>query len=424
MDFVGHLAPPRLGRSFRWLLGSVAVANVGDGILLAAGPLLVASQTRDPLLVAAAVFLQQLPWLLFGVFAGAMVDRLDRRRLVVLVDTARAVVLLALAGTVATGTVSIGVVLVAVFLLGTGETFSDLASQTLLVGLVDRDDLGVANARVSGGFLIGNQLLGPPIGAFLFAAARGVPFATTAACYLVGAVLVSRIALRRAERRFAEDAARRSVRAEVVEGMRWLWGHPPVRTLAITLVLFNVTFGAAWAVLVLYSQEHLGMGEAGFGWLATASAVGGLAGAASYGWLERTLGLATLMRIGLVLETLTHLALALTGSVAVALVVLALFGAHATVWTTTSQTIRQRAVPDELQGRVASVYMIGSFVGMLVGTPIGGLAARWGGITAPFWFGFVGSALLVVVLWRQLGQIAHVGQVDQVARDAGVGHDS
>jgi MFS family permease len=399
---VEAVSPARLGRSFRWLLASVVVSNVGDGIALAAGPLLVASETRDPLLVAASFFLQQLPWLLFGVVAGAYVDRLDRRRMVVAVDTCRAAVLAVLTVTIATGRVSIVLVLVTMFVLGTAETFSDLASQTLIVGTVEKSDLGIANARLQGGFLVTNQLVGPPIGALLFATARSWPFASTAACYLLGAVLVSRITLPRRE----GTGSGRSVRAEVAEGVRWLWYHPPIRTLAVTIVLFNISFGAAWSVLVLYSQERLGMSEAGYGLLTTAGAIGGLAGTGAYGWLEEHVGLANLMRIGLVLETLTHLALALTTTAWLALVIMFVFGAHAFVWGTTSRTVRQRAVPDDLQGRVGSVYMIGVVAGMLVGTPIGGALARGWGITAPFWFGFVGSAVLVVVMWRQLSHIS------------------
>ena len=398
------LTPRRLGPGFRWLLGSVVVSNTGDGIVLAAGPLLIASMTSDPLLVASGFFFQQLPWLLFGVLAGAYVDRLDRRRLIVAVDSLRALVIGVLALTVATGTVSVPVILGTLFLLGSAETVSDLTSQTLVVGAVPKVDLGTANSRLQGAYVVANQLVGPPLGAALFALLRPAPFAATAACYALGAVLVSRLVLRPRER-----PERRSVRHEVAEGFAWLWHHPPVRTLALTIVLFNVTFGAAWGVLVLYADQRLGLSEAGYGWLMTASALGGLVATASYGWLERRFSLADLMRIGLVIETLTHLILALTTQAAVALAVLFLFGAHAVVWGTTSTTVRQRAVPDDLQGRVASVSMISSVVGLLVGIPIGGVLARHWGITAPFWFGFVGSALLVVLLWRQFSHIAHAG---------------
>lgn len=400
------VAPPRLGRGFRWLLSSAVVNNLGDGIGLAAGPLLVASLTRDPLLVSMAVLLQRLPFLLFGFFAGAVADRVDRRDIVVVVDLLRAFTLIALASTIVAGWVSIWVVLAAMFALGTGETFADTASQTLLPGVVPREDLGLANARMQGAFISTNQLAGPPIGAFLFAAGMAWPFAVNAVCFALGAILVARITPRRSAAPSRYGAAA-SVRHDIAEGVRWLWHHPPMRTLALTIVAFNVTFGAAWAVLVLYAGERLGMGAVGFGLLTTAGAVGGLIGTAGYGWLERHVNLADIMRVGLLIETLTHLALALTTSQWVALAVMVVFGAHAFVWGTTSTTVRQRAVPDVLLGRVTSVYMIGVVGGLLVGAPLGGLMARWWGITGPFWFGFVGSAVLVVLLWREFGHIVH-----------------
>jgi predicted MFS family arabinose efflux permease len=195
----------------------------------------------------------------------------------------------------------------------------------------------------------------------------------------------------------------------MAEGIRWLVAHPPMRTLALTIFTFNITYGAAWSVLVLYAGERLGMDEVGFGLLTTAVAVGGVVGIASYGRLERRFSLADIMRVGLVIETCTHLVLALTTSPAIALATLVVFGAHAFVWGTTSTVVRQRAVPDELLGRVTGVYRVAIVGGLVVGTPLGGLLARTFGITAPFWFAFVGSALLVTVLWRQFENIVDAG---------------
>src|SRR5215510_14819194 len=181
------VSPPRLGRSFRWLLASTIVNNLGDGVVLAAGPLLVASLTRDPFLVSLALVSEFLPVLLFGLPGGAVADRYDRKRMVILADLARALVLTVLVATIVTGSVSILIVLAALFLLGTAETFADSASSTLIPGLVERADLGIANARSQGGFLLMNQLVGPPIGAFLFTIGIGLPFATNAACFVLGA---------------------------------------------------------------------------------------------------------------------------------------------------------------------------------------------------------------------------------------------
>ena len=175
-------------------------------------------------------------------------------------------------------------------------------------------------------------------------------------------------------------------------------------------MIVNVTYGAAWSVLVLYATEVLVLGAIGFGLLTSVLAVGGIAGTAAYDRLERTVGLATLMRAGLVIETFTHLGLALTTTGWVAMVVMFVFGAHAFVWGTTSRTVRMRALPPHLQGRVGSVYAIRVFGCIVVGQALGGLIARTWFLTAPFWFAFAGSAVLLLLIWRELAHIAHADE--------------
>jgi MFS family permease len=398
------VAPARLGVGFRWLLASSWTSNLGDGLALAAGPLLVASLTADARLVALAATVQWLPPLVFGLLAGALSDRLDRRLLVVTVDVIRAGVLAVLVATVVTGHVSIGIVLAALFLVGTAEVFADNTSQTLLPMLVAREDLVVANSRLQAGFITVNQLAGPPLGALLFAVGAAWPFAMQAIVVAAGAGLVSRIVLPKHGRARGE---RGHIRHDIAEGFRWVAHHAAVRTLVLTIFTFNITFGAAWSVLVLYATRRLGLGEVGFGLVTTVMAAGGLLGMACYGAITRRVSLGNVMRIGLIIETFTHLGLALTAEPWVALAIFFVFGAHAFVWGTTSITVRQRAVPLELQGRVGSVNLVGVFGGLVIGSGIGGvLAQRWG-VTAPFWFAFVGSAVFVVLIWRQLRHIAH-----------------
>ena len=396
------IAPARMGTGFRRLLASSWLSNLGDGVALAAGPLLLSELTRDPVLISMAVLLQRLPWMVFGLYAGVLADRLDRRRLVATVDTVRAVVIGALAVTILSDVVTVPVVLAALFVLGVAETFADIATGTLLPMTVEPGDLGIGNARLVFGFQALNQLAGPPLGAALFGLGMAAPFVTQAVLVAAAARLVAGITVRR-----TPDPVRRvSARAEIVEGIRWLWHHGPMRTLTITIVTFNVTFGAAWAVLVLYSLEHLGMGEIGFGVLTAAGALGSIVGALAYGPTERRIGPANIMRAGLVIETATHLTLALTATPAVAVVTLFVFGVHTGMWGTTVHTARQRQVPLELQGRVGAVYMLGMQGGLVLGTPIGGLLAdRWG-LTAPFWFAFAGSVLILVLIWRALAGIA------------------
>jgi len=396
--------PARLGTRFRWLLASSWSTNLGDGVAMAAGPLLVASLTDDAFLVALAAGLRWAPPLVLGLWAGVLSDRRDRRRIIVVANLVRAVVLAGMVALLVTGTMTVTLALLGLGLIATAEVFSDNTSQTLLPMLVGRDDLALANARLQTGFLTLNQLAGPPVGAALFAAGQAWPFVTQGVLVVAGILLVLQVRLPPHAR--AREATA-SLRHEVAEGFRWVLGHAAVRTLALTILVFNVTFGAAWSVLVLYAGERLGLGAVGFGLLTTASAVGGIGGTAAYGWITRRISLGDIMRIGLVIETLTHLALALTRSAWFATVVFVVFGAHAFVWGTTSTTVRQRAVPTELQGRVGGVYVLAVYGGLVVGSGLGGLLAGRYGVAAPFWFAFAGSALFLVLLWQELSRIAH-----------------
>jgi MFS family permease len=403
---VEAVLPARMGTSFRWLVGSSWVSNLGDGIGVAAGPLLLASQTKDAFVVALGALLQRLPWLLFGLYAGVVADRVDRRVLVVAVDLVRAAVLAVLTVTLFSRHVTIPVVLGVLFLLGIAEVFADTSAGTLLPMVVGKADLGIGNARLMAGLLTGNQLVGPAVGAALFAAGTARPFLAQGVCVALGAVLVSRMSPPAVSR----PAERPHLRRDILEGFRWTWASAPVRTLTLTIVTFNVTFGAAWSVLVLYATQRLDLGPVGFGLLSTVSAAGGIAGTASYDWLERHASLATIMRVGLLIETFTHLGLAVTTRAWVAMAILFVFGAHAFVWGTTSRTVRMRAVPTHLQGRVGSLYAIGVFGGIVVGQGLGGVVARIWGVTGPFWFAFVGSAVILILIWRQLSHIAHADE--------------
>jgi predicted MFS family arabinose efflux permease len=309
---------------------------------------------------------------------------------------------------IATGDVDIRVVLVAMLLIGVAELFSDSAARTLLPMLVQREDLGIGNARMMTGTIALNQLAGPPLGAFLFAAGMALPFVTQAVCVGLGVVLVAKVATPPGGVRDLEGT---HVRQDIRDGIRWLMGHQAIRTLALVILTFNVTWAAAWAVLVLYSTQVLGMGAVGFGALTTVAAVGGLISTTCYGWLERHIRLATLMRGCLTLEVLMHLAFALNRSPWVAFVIMFGFGSYAFVWGTVSQTVRQRVVPTEYQGRVGSVYSVGLYGGIVIGQVLGGLIAdRWG-LTAPFWFAFVGSGITLALIWRSLAHVAHADQV-------------
>lgn len=393
---------------FRWLWAGASVSNLGDGMLLAAGPLLVTSLSREPLAVALAPFAQQLPWVIFGLLAGAIVDRVDRRKLMISVNLLRLVVILGLAGIIVSGMINLPILYGCLFLLGTAETFADNASTSLIPNLVPSHQLGLANSRLFGTITVTNQLAGPPIGALLFAVSYALPYAGFAALLSIAVVLYSRVVVPLPAPNAQSDAKASMIR-EVREGLAWLKRNFAVRTLAVLITFFNITFGATFAMLVLYATGQLGLGDVGYGLLISASAVGGIVGSLLFPALERRFSYATLLRAGLILETITHLSLVLTHQAWLAMSILFLFGIHALVWGSVSSTVRQRAVPDRLRGRVNSVYMLGSIGGIATGALVGGLLGQAFTYKAPFYVGFVGSLIILLLVWKSMTHIAEAG---------------
>ncbi|MBU8858157.1 MULTISPECIES: MFS transporter [unclassified Micromonospora] len=393
------LVSARLGADFTRLWTASAVSNIGDGVTMAAGPLLVASISEDPALIAGAVFVQQLPWLLFALVSGAYVDRLDRRQLVVVVNLLRAAALAGLTLTVATGTVTVTVIYVVLFLLGVGETLVDTAMGALLPAVVAPERLPAANARLYATFTIGNQFVAKPLGAWLFVVSAAVPFGLDALTFAAAAALIAGI---RPAPVPEEPRPRGPLRGEIGHGVRWLWRHRLLRTLAVSMGLGNVAFGAAFAVFVLYCRQRLGLSDVGYGFLLTSFAVGGLFGTTVATRLTRALGAGTVLRAGLVVEVVTHVALAVTTSPWIAAAVLITFSVHAMVWGITAASVRQRIVPAHLRGRVGSVFALLDLGGAALGTLLGGLLAGTWQITTPFWVAAAAMAVIAGFAWRPL----------------------
>jgi MFS family permease len=409
------LMSARLGPDFHKLWTASAISNVGDGVTMVAAPLLVASLTGEPALVAGAVFVQQLPWLLFALVSGVFVDRLDRRRLIVVVNLIRGLALAALAAGVAARVATIPFIYTVFFLVGSCETVADTASAARLPSIVPAGRLAAANTRLMATFTIGNQFLAKPLGAYLFVTAAALPFGFDAATFVVAAALVA--ATRTAPDRAhdpapeparggtPEPAGGRPVRlrAEIGEGLHWLWRHRLLRTLAVSMGIGNVVLCAAFATLVLYAHDRLGLSDVGYGYLLITFAVGGLIGTVTATRLRRRLGASILLRAGLVIETVTHIALAVITDPWPAAAVLVVFGAHTMVWGVIVTTLIQRNVPDRLLGRVNSVYSLIQFGGAALGSLLGGAVTHGLGVTAPFWVAAAVMALTTATAWRPLG---------------------
>jgi len=394
-----------LGADFWKLWTSSAVSNLGDGVTMVAGPLLVASISSDPAAVAGAAFAQQLPWLLFALISGAWADRLDRRRLVVTVNVVRCLVLGVLAMAIAAGSAGVPLILIVCFVLGTGETLADTASAAFLPAIVPPESRPRANSLLYANFNLINQFAAKPLGAWLFVVAAFLPFGVNALTFGASALLVA--SMRPLPLPSPTAVRERRLSSEIAAGVRFLFAHRLLRTLAVTMAVGNLVFCAAFAIFVLYAKERLGLSGVGYGVLLIAFAAGGFLGTLVAPRLIRSVGASWLLRLGLLVEVALHTTLAVTTKTLVAALMIVVFGIHTTVWGVVVTTIRQRDVPGALFGRVTSVYSLVDLAGAASGSLLGGLFAATFGLTATY--AAAAAAMLGVTLlaWRPLsGPIA------------------
>jgi MFS family permease len=391
------------GRFARLWTASTTSA-LGSGLATIAAPLFVAAHTKNPLIVSATVGAAWLPWLLFALPGGVLVDRVDRRRLMVTIDWTRVVAMCVLATALLAGWSSIALLDAVLFVINTGEVVFRSASQAMVSAVVPRARLERANGWLVGGTTLMQNMIAGPLGGFLFVLAACVPFYVNAGTYAASAVLVGLVAgtyraSRPADSDDREEQPRR-VREELAEGFRWLAGQRVLRTMTVLIGLLNVTLTATQAVLVLLVKERLHLGPVGYGTLFTCMAAGALLGSACGDWLIRRVTATWTIRIGLLVEAGQHLVLATSRSAYLVGFMLFVFGIHGALWTIVGSSLRQRLTPPEMLGRVASTSLFIAAGGNCAGAMLGGVIAARFGITAPYWAGFVVAAIVAAATWR------------------------
>lgn len=362
-------------RSYRLLFSASAVSNLGDGIAALAFPWLATLITRDPFLIALVAFATRLPWFLFSIPAGVITDRFDRRVLMVRADIFR---VLLTGGVIALILATPDLPLVGdplryifalcglAMLLGTAEVVRDNAAQTVLPSIVAKSDLETANGHIWSVESIMGSFIGPPVAGALIALAVPMPFAVNAVSFALAAWLVWMIALPVRPKR-----PNRTIWPEVIEGWAWMRAHPVILRMAIMLGLINAMSMMTLTVLILFSQDILGLGPIGHGILLTAGAAGGVAGGVIGPKIVAYLGSQRSLWAALLVFPLPWIMISLTANVYVVAAALFLEMAAALVWNIVTVSYRQRLIPDDLLGRVNSIYRFFGW-GMM---PFGALAA-------------------------------------------------
>ncbi|MDQ4124258.1 MAG: MFS transporter [Actinomycetota bacterium] len=380
--YLPEAEPQKLGSDFVRVWSAAAVSNIGDGVRTTALPLLAAAVTRNPVAVSGILLAGHLPWLLFTLPAGAIVDRFDRRDLVMRVSLLRAVVMAFLCGMVLLGDAGLPVLYAVAFLQGVGEVFSDNAVFALVPEVAPTERLEDANGRLEAVVVATNQFAGPALGGLLFAQFAGLPFLVDAASFVLMAILL--LGIRKRPRPPAPAAAPTSIRADIAEGIRWLRARPSLRNLSFIAALTNMALNATFAIFVLFALEELDLSAPAFGILLSVEAVGALAGSLLASRVRKRVGIPVALAAALGVAGLANLAIASTGIVPIVSVMMVAVAFAGGVWNVLTNSLRQAVTPDRLLGRVQSAHRLLAWGAIPFGTLLGGVAAATFGLRAPF----------------------------------------
>ncbi|HZD74119.1 MAG TPA: MFS transporter [Actinomycetota bacterium] len=378
----------RIGTPYQKLWSASAVSTLGDGVFLVSLPLLAAELTRDPLPVSLVSFAGWLPWLLFGLISGALVDRWDRRVTMWRVDAFRFAVVGGLGLVVLAGWASIPLVCAFGFLLGTGQTLFDNAAQSLIPALASRDPrrLERANSQLYGAQMVSQNFLGPPAGGFLFGLANAVPFLVDAVSFLASSAMIAAISGRFAPQR-PPGSGRPSLRAEIGEGLRWLGRHRLLRALSLLVAVMNLSFMAGEAIMVLFAQDVLGLTNLGYGLLLTGFAGGGVLGTLLATRIGRVVGTGTLLVLTSLVGAASWLGFGVNSTAWVGGLLLVMESTSGMVFNVVGVSLRQAIVPDHLIGRVVAAYRTLGYGAIPLGSVLGGVIGKTLGLRAPYLFG-------------------------------------
>ena len=358
-----------LPRSYHRVVAASGLANLADGIRMAAFPLLVATLTDSATIVALVFAAGQAPWVVFGLWAGNLADRVDRRQLARRVVLIRVVLLAALAVLIVAGVVPVWLVFVASFVLGISEVLADTATGVLIPSLVAPEHLERANSRMVGAQIAGNELIGPAIGGALFAIGASLPFFTNATLLAFAFVLLAGLPLLNAPLTGQEPDVDRP---HALDGIMFIRQSPLLRTVTWSTAALAAVDSAWFVVLVLFVRDQLGLGPGAFGIFLAVGAVGGLAGAALAD-RKPDASLVTVTTAVFASMAISLLALGFAPDVAVTAGALVVTSGGFALWNVFVVSARQRATPLDMLGRVGATYRTIVVTASLSGAIAGGL---------------------------------------------------
>lgn len=384
-------------RDYLTLWTGQTISEVGSGVSQLAFPLLILAITHSPAQAGFIAALRSLPYLLVILPAGALVDRWNRKRVMIFCDTGRALSLISIPIALLLGHLTIVQLYITSLIEGTLYVFFDLAGTSSLPNIVTKEQLPTAVAQnlVMGGVA---DSLGPPVGGILYSIGRVIPFLADAVSYIVSIISLFFIKARFQHAR--TDSVARTLRSEIVVGLIWLWRQRIIRSLAILTSGINFVFPTSMLIVIILAQKQ----HASPTLIGVIFALGGISyllGALLGSPIRRRLRLVVIIRWTCWLFVLFWPLFAVAPNPFLLAAILAVLSAIRPIYGVAQLSYRLALIPDELQGRVNSVFRLVAIGTLPLGQALTGVLIQGVGVLPTilvFWFCFIVLAIYSVTL--------------------------
>ena len=396
-----------LGHDFSRIWSASLITNLVDGVLRLAAPLLAVSLTEDPILIGALTALGLLPWLFFAIPIGAIVDRVDRRKALVLGNSLRAAIALFIAFAVSQGFINIWLLLISVFFFGICEVLVDTTSQAVLPQILDKSNYERGNSRLQISEVIVSQFAGAPLSGLLYAVSIALPFFFSTTGFILAGLLILLFPFEReinARKEGEVGQAKLGLKGDIKFALNYLYQDKQIFSIVVITTLLGFFYSLSNAIAPLFILKELKVSPALFGVFFAIQGVGALAGSIAAPMVSKYLGRGKALAINVFFASLLVIFIGLSPNAYFFVAVSVLIGFTISVWNILLMSLYQSLIPPELYGRIHGARRTIVWGLMPIGAIIGGVIAR-GGLRLPFLIGGVIATLIAFFSYKHIKRI-------------------
>ena len=397
-----------MGPAFNRMWASSMVSNLSDGILIAAAPLLAISLTDSTVLISAIGAMVMLPWLLFAIPIGVLVDRVDRRFILAGANATRSAVVGALALLIATDHVTIYWLLAASFVIGVCEVAADTTAQSLIPQILEEKNFEKGNSRLQISETVIQGFVGAPISGFIYAIAIALPFFINSLGLAVASLLALSIPIKYLQDVRKDDVEKEKKKfvADMKFGIKYLFNEKVLRRLVVTTASIGVCYSMGTATMVLFIIKELELPKQLFGVILTIQSLGAISGAFMAPRLSKKFGRSRVMTFGITSSSLVLFLQGFSPNIYV-FVALATFGAFAvSQWNILLMATYQTVIPNELYGRIHGTRRTLVWGMMPIGSLMGGVLAHYS-LRLPM---YVGGVIASTLAFLSIGFLLNIAE--------------